>query len=128
MTIEDPFQPESSSARKASLGAEEEDGNTDAVLDAGGGSPEKQIGKEAVPVGAHGYQVAAFLLDPFDDFLNRITVRQLRLGGNAGGLELFPDVFQLGCVFGDLSADRIRAIGSGGPSVGDVEQHQPAVG
>src|ERR1700704_6409265 len=128
MTIADPSEPESSSARQASFGAEQEDGNTDAVLDAGGGSAEKQIGKEAVPVGAHSDQVATFLLDPFDDFLNRITVRQLRLGGNAGGLELFPDVLQIGCIFGDLAADRIRAIGSGGPSVGDVEQHQPAVG
>src|ERR1700680_5003065 len=120
--------PESSSTRTVSLGAEEEHGNTDAVLDAGGGSPEKQIGQEAVPVGAHGDQVAAFLLDPFDDFLNRLTVRQLRLGGNAGGLELFPDAFQVGGVFGDLAADCIRAIGSGGPSVGDGEQPQPAWG
>src|SRR5258707_15803285 len=98
-TIEDPYEPESSSARQASLGAEQEDGNTDAVLDAGGGSTEKQIGKEAVPVGAHGDQVAAFLLDPFDDFLDRITVRQLRLGGNAEGLELFPNLVQIGRVF-----------------------------
>src|SRR3984893_17441137 len=128
MTIQDSHEPESSSTAKASLGAEEEDGNADAVLDAGGGSAQKQIGKEAVPVGAHGYQIAAFLLDPFDDFLHWITVGQLRLGGNAEGLELFPDVVQIGCVFGDLAADRIRAIGSGGPSVGDVEQHQPAVG
>ena len=39
-----------------SFGAEEEDGNTDAVLDAGGGSPEKQIGKEAVSVSVLAFQ------------------------------------------------------------------------
>src|ERR1700686_160518 len=90
MTIGDSQEPESSSTAKTSLGAEQEHGNTDAVLDAGGGSTQKQIGKEAVPVGAHGYQVAAFLLDSFDDFIPWITVRQLRLGGNPEGLELFP--------------------------------------
>ena len=58
----------------------------DAVLDAAGGRAQKKIGQKTVAVGAHRDQVAALLLDPLDDFVGRIAVGQLGLGGNAGGL------------------------------------------
>ena len=81
-----------------------------------------------MPVSAHGHQVASFLFDPFDDLVGGFSVGQFGFGGNAGGLELFSDLAQIGGVFGNFGTDRVGAVGSGGPSVGDVKQDQAAVG
>src|SRR5450631_959803 len=76
---------------------------------------------------AHRHQVASLLLDPLDDLVGRFTVGEFGLRGNANGLELGANLFEIGGVFGDLRADCVRAIGSGGPSVGHMQQDQTAV-
>ena len=98
------------------------------MLHAAGGGAEKQIGEEAMAVGAHGDQVASFLLHPLDDFVGGVAVGQFRLGWECrAALKFGADILQIGGVFGDFWADGIRAVGSGGPSVGDVQQDQAAV-
>src|SRR5271157_254589 len=96
------------------------------MLDLGGGGAEKQVGQEAVSVGAHRHQVTTLLLDPFDDFLDRLAERQLGLYRNIKSLKLCPNFFQVRSVFGDFCTDRIPAIGSSRPSIGHVQQHQTA--
>ena len=73
--------------------------------------PEKQVGQQAVPVRAHRHQVAAFLLNPFDDFPLRVAVGQFGLGGNAGGFKLGPDLVQIRRVFcRSRFTARVRAV------------------
>ena len=67
-----------------SLGPQQEHGHADAMLHPGSRSPMKQVTDKPVSVRAHRHQVAAFLLNIFDDFAGRIAVRQGGLGGNAG--------------------------------------------
>ena len=74
--------------KMALFGPEKEDRHADAVLNATGRGTEKHVSKEAVSVGAHGDEVTAFLLDPFDNFLVGFTVRQFGLCGDTGVLEL----------------------------------------
>ena len=57
-------------SRRASFRPEKKNGHADAVLDAAGCRAKKNIGEEAVSVRAHGHQIAALFLNPFDDFLD----------------------------------------------------------
>ena len=109
------------------LRAEEQDGNADVVLDAGGGGAEEDVSDEAVSVGAHRHQVAALLLDPLDDLGGSVAVSQFGLGGNAGGLKLVLHLLQVREVGGDLGTDGVGPIGARGPSVGHVQQDDAAV-
>src|SRR6267378_4958796 len=77
---------------------------------------------------AHGYEVASLFFDPFDDLVGGFSVGKFGFGGNAGGLEFFSNHAQVGGVFGDFGTDGVGSVGSGGPSVGDVKEHQAAVG
>jgi len=61
----------------------QENGHADAMLNPAGGSAKKQIGQEAVSVRAHRHQTATLLLDPFDDFRDRIAVSQFCVRGNS---------------------------------------------
>src|SRR5713101_5757249 len=54
-----------------SLRPQQQNRHTDLVLHSGGGRPQKHVGKKSVPMSAHGYQIATFLLDPLDDFVCR---------------------------------------------------------
>jgi len=110
-----PFRPELAKGRHL-LRPEKQNGHTDTMLDLAGGVAEKQIGEEAMPVGAHRHQVATLLLHPPDDFSGRIAIRQLCLGGNAFGLKLGPHFLQVSSVLGDLRTDRIPSVGPGRPS------------
>src|SRR6266436_1198351 len=75
---------------------------------------------------AHGHQVAALLPHPLDNFVHRFAIGQLGFGGNAAVLKLRSDLFQIGGVFGDFGTDRVRAVSSGSPSIGYVQQYQTA--
>src|SRR5271165_1408201 len=110
-----------------SLCPEQQHGHADAVLDLSGGGAEKQVGEEAMAVGAHRHQVAALLLHPLDDLLNRFAVRQLGLNRNTKGLKLCSNLYQICSVFGDFRADRVRAVSASCPTIGHMEQHQTAV-
>ena len=44
------------------------------------------------------------------------------IGGNAGGLKFRLNFLQIGGVFRDLGTDGVRAIGSGGPSIGHMKE------
>src|SRR6266478_4586756 len=83
---------------------EQQHRRTDIVLHAAGGRSKKDIGKETVSVGAHGYQVAALLLDPFDDLAGWLAVGEFGLGGDVSGLELGPHFFQISSIFSDFPA------------------------
>src|SRR5271165_6013200 len=104
------------SRKQRSLCPEQQHRHADAVLDLSGGSAEKQVGEEAVSVGAHRHEVATLLLDPFDDFLDRFAERQLGLSRNTKGLKLCSNLFQIGSVFGDFRTDRVGAVSSSGPT------------
>src|SRR5208282_3238524 len=110
-----------------SLCPEKENGHADPMLNATGGCAKKDVRDKAVSVRAHRHQVAALLLDPFDDFISRLAVSQFRVSGNAGGLKLRPSPVQIRGIFGDLGADRVRSKGSCGPTVSHVEQHHAAL-
>jgi len=99
----------------------------DAMLNSAGGCAEKQVRQEAVPVGAHRDQAAAFPLNPFNDFCDGVAISQFGVRGNSHGLKLCPNSFQIRGVFGNLGANRIPPIGSRGPTVGHVKQYHPAL-
>ena len=54
---------------------------------------QKQVRKKAMSVRAHGHEVATLLLDPLDNLIRRLTVRQFGLCRNANGFELGPYFF-----------------------------------
>jgi hypothetical protein len=66
-----------------SFGAKQQHRHADAVPYPAGCRSEKQIGYESVSVRAHGHQIAAFLLNPFDDFVGWLAKRQLGVGVDA---------------------------------------------
>ena len=78
-------------------------------------------------VGAHGDQVAAFFFDPFDDLVGGVAVGEFGVGGDAGGLKFGADFFKVGGILGDFAAHGVGAVGTGGPSVGDVEEDETAL-
>ena len=78
-------------------------------------------------VSAHGHQVATLFLDPFDDLVGGIAVRQFGLNGNVQRLEFSLNLFQVAGVFGDLRTDCVRAIGSRRPAIGYVQQQKISV-
>src|SRR3989338_958225 len=53
---------------------QKENGHADTMLDLTGRGAEKYVREEAMSVRAHRHQVAAFLLNPLDDFLSRFAV------------------------------------------------------
>jgi hypothetical protein len=106
---------------------EQQHGDGDAVANAGDGCTEEDVGEQAVSVGAHGDEIAAFLLDPFDDLAGGFAEGEFGLGGNSGRFEFGADFLEICGVFGDLGADGVGAVGAGGPAVGDVKQNQTAM-
>src|SRR5215471_12167305 len=50
------------------LSAKQQHWHADAVLNAAGGSPQKQVSEETVAVSAHRHQVAASIFDPTHNF------------------------------------------------------------
>ena len=107
--------------------AEEQNWDTDAVLDSAGGGAQEEISEEAVAVSAHGHKVAAFVLDPFYDLIGGFAIGEFGVGGDVRGLHLCLNLVEIGGVFNDFAAYSVRAIGSRGPSVGDVEQDEAAM-
>lgn len=103
------------SQRRRLSGFEEQNGGADVVANSGGGGAEEDVGEQAVAVGAHRNEVAAFLLDPFDDLAGGLAEGEFGLSRDSGGLEFGADFFQVGGVFGDLGTDCIRTIGAGRP-------------
>src|SRR5579864_477245 len=79
-------------------------------------------------MGAHGNQVATLILDPFNDLVRWFPVGEFGLSGNVRGLQLGLNFAEIGGVVDNFLADRVRTIGSGSPSVGNMEQNQAAVG
>src|SRR5271165_6560593 len=75
----------------ASPRPQQQHGNADVVLHAGGGGTEEDVLDEAVSVGAHGNQVAALLFDPLDDLGGGVTVGQLGLDRNSCRFKLGAD-------------------------------------
>ncbi len=67
----------------ASFRPKKKNGHADTVLDSASCGPEKYVGKEAMSMCAHRYQIATLLLNPFDDFVHRFAIRQFSLCGNA---------------------------------------------
>lgn len=63
--------------------AKKKNGDADAVLHTSGCGAEKEVGKEAMAVSAHGHEVAGFFLHPLDDFLGGIPESKFRIGGNS---------------------------------------------
>ena len=108
-------------------GAKEQDGDPDAVLDAGCGSAQEKIAQKAVAVGAHRDQIAAFIFDPLDDLVRGLSIGEFRIGGNISVLQLRLNVAEIGGVVDNFLTDGVRAIGSGGPSIRDMQQDQAAV-
>src|SRR3989442_14815216 len=49
-----------------SLRSKQQNRHADIVLHPAGSRSEEDIGEKSVPMSAHGYQIATFLLDPFD--------------------------------------------------------------
>lgn len=96
------------------------------MLDAAGGGAEEQITDPPVAVRAHGDEITTFLFDPFDDFGRGIAEGEVGFGIDAGRDKFLADFFQIGCVFLDLGAHGIAAVGAGGPTVGNVEQDHAA--
>ena len=97
------------------------------MLDAGGGGAQEKIAQKAVTVGAHGDEVASFVLDPLDDLVGGLAVGKFGVGRDGFGLEFGLDFLQVSGVFDDFAADGVGTIGAGGPSVGDVEKDHAAV-
>lgn len=64
-----------------------------------GRGAKKQIGEEAVPMGAHRYQIATLLFHPADDFLRWLAECQFDLRWNSQRLKLFLDALQVPSVF-----------------------------
>ena len=96
------------------------------MLNSTGRGTEKQIGEKAVAVRTHCDEIAAFLFDPVDDFLDWIAICQFRLGGDTRGLKLCSNLLQVCSVLGDFRTDRIGTIGSSSPSIGHIKQHYTA--
>ena len=65
-----------------------ENWHANAMLDAAGRCAKKYVGQEAVSVRAHRHQIAALLLDPFDNLAGWITISQFRVSWNSGGFKL----------------------------------------
>jgi hypothetical protein len=78
-------------------------------------------------MGAHGDKIAAFLFNPFHDFGGGVAKGEFGLRGNVSGLKFLANFLQVGGVIGDFGTHGVGAVGSGGPSVRDVEQHEAAV-
>jgi len=78
-------------------------------------------------MGAHGDEVTTFVLDPSNNLVGGLAVGEFGVGRNVGGLKLGLDLAKVGGVVDDFLTDSVRAIGSGGPSIGDMEQDQAAV-
>ena len=76
---------------------------------------------------AHGYEVAAFVLDPFDDLVGGFAVSKFGVGGDVFGLHFCLDFVEVGGVFDDLAADGVGTVGAGCPPVGDVKKNEAAV-
>jgi hypothetical protein len=97
-------------------------------LDLVRGGTKEEIRKKAMAVSAHGYEVAAFIFDPFNDLVGGFAVSKFGVRWDVLGLQFGLDFVEIGSVFDDFAADGIGTVGAGGPSVGDVEQNQTAVG
>src|SRR5436309_3886571 len=111
-----------------SPGSQKQNWHADSVLHAVCGCAQKHVGKKAVSMGAHRDQIAAFLLDPLHDFVSGVAVGELGVSGNSCGYEFFAHAIQIRGVFGNLRTHGIGSVGPGSPSVGDMQEHQPAVG
>ena len=98
------------------------------MLNAGGGRSQKDIGQKTMAVSTHCDQVAATLFHPLDDLIGRFAIGQFRLGRDSRGLKFALDLVQVIRVFSNFRAYSVAAVGSSRPPIGDVEQHQPAVG
>lgn len=121
-----PDEPESAAVWLAR--AKEQDWDADAMLDPGGSGTQEEVAEEAVAVSAHGDEVTTFVFDPLDDLVGGFSVGQFGIGGDVGGLQFGLNFVEVGGVVDDLLTDGVGTIGSGGPSVGNVEQDKAAVG
>ena len=72
------------SPRYHSFGLQQQNWRADAVAYAGGGGSQENVGEKAVTVGAHGDEVATFLLNPLDDFVGRFAKGEFGGGGYSG--------------------------------------------
>ena len=104
-----------------SICPKQEHGDANAVANMSRRATQKQIAEKAMTVRAHCHQVATHLFDPFDDFLRWFTVSQFCLGRNARGSKFRLNPVQLGGIFRDFRADRVRPKGARGPTVGYVQ-------
>jgi len=78
-------------------------------------------------VSTHGNEITALIFDPLDDLICGLTIGKLGIRWNIFGLHLDLDFVEVGSVFDDFPADCIRAVGAGGPSVGNMEKNDAAV-
>src|SRR6185437_11063548 len=105
----------------SSLRPQQQYRNADAVLHSVCSGAQKHVGQKAMAVGAHGHQVAALLLDPFDDLVGGLAIGQLRVRMDPFRLKFVAYFLQVGVVFDNFAADRVASIGPGGPAVSDVQ-------
>ena len=115
-------------ARQSSLCSKKQNRNANTVLDSTRCRPKEYVGEKTVPMRAHCNEIASFFPDPANNFLSGVAVRELGLRGDARCLEFFPNFCEISGIFSNLRAHRIRAVGSGCPPIGHVEQHNPAAG